>query len=134
MQNLGQRKGFDMGVSRMLLVFAIAIIMAMFLVWERNKIIELGYQVAKLQKNSTELSEKNRKLNYHVDRLKSPQIIVYKIQSLKMPLVPQDATSGIIMLGQAKLQETVAKSLKTSLNKDLYTQKDQILNCCSLHN
>lgn len=123
-----------MGVSRMLLVFAIAIIMAMFLVWERNKIIELGYQVAKLQKNSTELSEKNRKLNYHVDRLKSPQIIVYKIQSLKMPLVPQDATSGIIMLGQAKLQETVAKSLKTSLNKDLYTQKDQILNCCSLHN
>ena len=134
MQNLGQRKGFDMGVSRMLLVFAIAIIMAMFLVWERNKIIELGYQVAKLQKNSTELAEKNRKLNYHVDRLKSPQIIVYKIQSLKMPLVPQDATSGIIMLGQAKLQENVAKSRKTSLNKDLYTQKDQILNCCSLHN
>ena len=123
-----------MGVSRILLVFTIAIILAMFLVWERNKMIELGYQVAKLQKNCTELSEKNRKLNYHVDRLKSPQIIVYKIQSLKMPLVPQDATSGIIMMGQAKFQENVAKSLKTSLNKDLYTQKDQIINCCSLHN
>ena len=123
-----------MGISRILLVFTIAIILAMFLVWERNKMIELGYQVAKLQKNCTELSEKNRKLNYHVDRLKSPQIIVYKIQSLKMPLVPQDATSGIIMMGQAKFQENVAKSQKTSLNKDLYTQKDQILNCCSLHN
>ena len=123
-----------MGVSRILLVFTIAIIMAMFLVWERNKIIELGYQVAKLQKNCTELSEKNRKLNYHVDRLKSPQIIVYKIQSLKMPLIPQDATLGIIMMGQTKFQENVAKSLKTSLNKDLYTQKNQIINCCSLHN
>jgi len=123
-----------MGISRILLVFTIAIMMAMFLVWERNKIIELGYQVAKLQKNCTELSEKNRKLNYHVDRLKSPQIIVYKIQSLKMPLVPQDATSGIIMMGQAKFQENVAKSQKTSLNKDLYTQKGHILNCCSLHN
>ena len=123
-----------MGVSRILLVFTIAIIMAMFLVWERNKIIELGYQVARLQKNCTELSEKNRKLNYHVDRLKSPQIIVYKIQSLKMPIIPQDETSGIIMMGQAKFQENVAKSLKTSLNKNLYTQKDQILNCCSLHN
>lgn len=123
-----------MGVSRTLLVFTIAIIMAMFLVWERNKIIELGYQVARLQKNCTELSEKNRKLNYHVDRLKSPQIIVYKIQSLKMPLIPQDATSGIIMMGQAKFQEHVANSLKTSLNKDLHTQKGQILNCCSLHN
>ena len=123
-----------MGVSRILLVFTIAIIMAMFLVWERNKIIELGYQVAKLQKNCTELSEKNRKLNYHVDRLKSPQIIVYKIQSLKMPIIPQDETSGIIMMGQAKFQENVAKSLKTSLNKDLYTQKDKFLNCCPLHN
>ncbi len=123
-----------MGVSRILLVFIIAIVMAMFLVWERNKTIELGYHVAKLQKNCTELSEKNRKLNYHVNRLKSPQVIVYKIQSLKMPLVPQDATSGIIMLGQTKFQENVAKSQKTSLNKDLYTQKDQILNCCSLHN
>ena len=123
-----------MGVSRILLVFTIAIIMAMFLVWERNKIIELGYQVARLQKNCAELSEKNRKLNYHVNRLKSPQIIVYKIQSLKMPLVPQDATLGIIMMGQAKFQENVAKSLKTSLNKDLYTQKNQIINCCSLHN
>jgi len=123
-----------MGVSRILLVFTIAIIMAMFLVWERNKIIELGYQVARLQKNCAELSEKNRKLNYHVNRLKSPQIIVYKIQSLKMPLVPQDTTLGIIMMGQAKFQENVAKSLKTSLNKDLYTQKGQIINCCSLHN
>lgn len=123
-----------MGVSRILLVFIIAIVMAMFLVWERNKTIELGYQVAKLQKNCTELSEKNRKLNYHVNRLKSPQMIVYKIQSLKMPLVPQDATSGIIMMGQAKFQENMAKSQKTSLNKDLYTQKGQILNCCSLHN
>ena len=108
--------------------------MAMFLVWERNKIIELGYQVAKLQKNCTELSEKNRKLNYYVNRLKSPQIIAYKIQSLNIALVPQDETSGIIMMGQAKFQESVAKSLKTSLNKDLYTQKDQILNCCPLHN
>ena len=123
-----------MGVSRILLVFTIAIIMAMFLVWERNKIIELGYHVARLQKNCSELSEKNRKLNYHVNRLKSPQIIVYKIQSLKMPLVPQDTTLGIIMMGQAKFQENVAKSLKTSLNKDLYTQKGQIINCCSLHN
>ena len=123
-----------MGVSRILLVFTIAIVMAMFLVWERNKIIESGYQVARLQKNCTELSEKNRKLNYHVNRLKSPQIIVYKIQSLKMPLIPQDETSGIIMMGQAKFQENVAKSLKTSLNKDLYTQKDKFLNCCPLHN
>ncbi len=123
-----------MGVTRILLVFAIAISMAMFLVWERNKTIELGYQVARLQKNCAELSERNRKLNYHVDRLKLPQVIVYKIQSLKMPLIPQDATSGIIMLGQAKFQENVARSLKASLSKDLYTQKDLNINCCSLHN
>jgi len=61
----------------------------MFVVSERNKIIETGYLVAKLQRNCDESSEKNRKLNYHVGRLKSPEVIVYKVQSLKLPLIPQ---------------------------------------------
>lgn len=123
-----------MGISRVLFIFVIAIAMAMILVWERNKIIELGYQVARLEKNCTELSEKNRKLHYHVNRLKSTQMIVYKIQSLKIPLIPQDEKSGIIMMGKEKFQENVAKSVKMSSKKELYTLKDQILNCCSLHN
>lgn len=115
-------------------MLTIAIAMAMFVVSERNKIIEIGYQVAKLQRNCDELSEKNRKLNYHVSRLKSPEVIVYKVQSLKLPLIPQEDTSGIMIAGRIKLKENNAiRAQKMSVNKDLYTQKGPLLNCCSLH-
>lgn len=122
-----------MGVSRMLVMFTTAIAMAVFVVWERNKIIEIGYQVAKLQKECDELSEANRKLNYHVGRLKSPENIVYKVQSFKLPLILREDSSGIMIAGQIKLKEDALKVKKMNYHKGLYTQKDPLLNCCSLH-
>lgn len=107
--------------------------MAIFVVSERNKIIETGYIVAKLQRNCDELSEKNRKLGYYVDRLKSPEVIVYKVLSLKLPLVPQEDESGMIA-GRIKLKDDVRKAMKTVAHKDIFTQKVSRLECCSLHN
>ena len=123
-----------MGVSRILLVFAIVIGMAMFVVRERNEVIGIGYRVAALQKNCEELTEKKRKLEYHVKRLKSPEIIAYKVQSLKLPLVPREETSGIIMMGQTKYKENMMNVVKAGSNKGLYTQKNPYSDCCSLHN
>ncbi|MBW7898277.1 Cell division protein FtsL [Candidatus Brocadiaceae bacterium B188] len=122
-----------MGISRMLLMFTITVFMAIFVVSERNKIIETGYIVAKLQRNCDELSEKNRKLGYYVDRLKSPEVIVYKVLSLKLPLVPQEDESGMIA-GRIKLKDDVRKAMKTVAHKDIFTQKVSRLECCSLHN
>lgn len=122
-----------MGVSRILVMFAIAIAMAVFVVWERNKIIEIGYQVAKLQRNCDELSEANRKLNYYVGRLKTPENIVYKVQSLKLPLILQEDSSGMMVAGQIRPKESTMRALKAKLNKDLYTQKGVALDCCPLH-
>ncbi|MBU6391881.1 MAG: hypothetical protein KGJ87_04360 [Planctomycetota bacterium] len=113
-----------MVVSRILLVFTIAISLAMFVVYEKNKMIEIGYQVAKAQKTCAELSEKNRKLRHHVDRLKAPEIIALKVQSLKLPLVLQEESAEILVANQIKGKENMMKSVKTSLNKNLYTQKD----------
>ncbi len=107
--------------------------MSMLLVLERNKIIEVGYQVAKLQKNCAELSEKNRKLNYYVSRLKSPEIIAYKVQSLKLPLIPQEGSPGVMVAGQILLKEDMIKTINMNPNKDLYTQRAPVLDCCSLH-
>ncbi|HHT9130053.1 MAG TPA: septum formation initiator family protein [Candidatus Brocadiaceae bacterium] len=105
-------------------MFTIAISLAVFVVYEKNKMIEIGYQVAKLQKNYAKLSETNRKLKHHVDRLKSPEIIALKVQSLKLPLIPQEESSEILVANQIKCKENMMQSVKTSLNKDLYTQKD----------
>jgi len=107
--------------------------MAMFVALERNKTLEVGYQIAKLQKNYAELEEKNKILNYKVSRLKKPEIIAIKVQSLKLPLTIQEERTGIILMGQ-KFKDNVMKATDTNFIKDLYTQKELNLNCCSLHN
>lgn len=134
MQNLERQKGFNMGIARILLMFFITIMMATLVVWERNKIVEIGYQVAKLQKDCAELSEKSRKMNYHVSRLLSPDIIAYKIQILKLPLIPQGDLPAILVARQVNRERNATGLIKTSLAEDLYTQKVPLLNCCSLHN
>lgn len=111
-----------MGISRILLMFVIIISMAIFVVSERNKIIEVGYQVAKLQKNCDELSEKNRKLNYYVGRLKSPEAIVFKVQSLRLPLVLREDESGMIA-GRIRLKRDGMNAAKTVVHKDVFTQR-----------
>ena len=107
--------------------------MAMFVALERNKTLEIGYQIAKLQKSYAELEEKNKILNYKVSRLKNPEIIAIKVQSLKLPLAIQEEKTGIILMGQ-KFKNNVMKATDTNFIKDLYTQKELNLNCCSLHN
>lgn len=111
-----------MGISRMLLMFTISISMAIFVVSERNKIIAIGYHVAKLQKNCDELSEKNRKLNYYVGRLKSPEAIVFKVQSLNLPLVLREDESAIVA-GRIRLKRDGMNAKKTVVRKDVFTQR-----------
>lgn len=110
-----------MGVSRIVFLLAIAIAMAMFVVSERNNTIEIGYQIAKLQKNCVELSEKNRKLGYYVDKLKSPDVIAYKVQSMKLPLNSQEEFRGTLVASRTKPKEDATK---TRVNKNLVTQKE----------
>lgn len=76
--------------------------------------------MAKLQRNCDELSEANRKLNYYVGRLKTPENIVYKVQSLKLPLILQEDSPGTMVAGYMKLKEN---AVKANQNKDLYTKR-----------
>lgn len=46
---------------------------ALFCVWSRVRIVQMGYEVSNLQKNADELSKKFSHLNVEVERLKSPQ-------------------------------------------------------------
>lgn len=116
-----------MGVTRILLLFTIAITMAMFVVWGKNETIQMGYQIAMLQKKHAELFEKKRKLNHYVNQLKSPEIIANKVHSLKLTLVPREYQPGILMAGQIKLKEQATGVTKATFYKNLYTQKESVL-------
>lgn len=119
-----------MGVSRIVFLLSIAIAMAMFVVSERNNTIEIGYQIAKLQKSCVELSEKNRNLAYYVDKLKSPDVIAYKVQSMKLALNPQEEFRGTLVASRTKQKEDATK---IRVNKTLVTQKEPATTGRSLH-
>ncbi|MBI5309186.1 MAG: hypothetical protein HZB37_12875 [Planctomycetes bacterium] len=110
-----------MGVSRIVFLLAIAIAMAMFVVSERNNTIEIGYQIAKLQKSCAELSEKNRNLAYYVDKLKSPDVIAYKVQSMKLSLNQQQEFRGTLVASRTQPKEDATK---LRINRNLVTQKE----------
>ena len=119
-----------MGISRVIFLLSIAITMAMFVVSERNSTIEIGYQIAKLQKSCVELSEKNRKLAYDVDNQKSPNAIACKVQFMKLALNPQEEFRGTLVASRTKLKEDTAK---IRVNKTLVTQKEPATTGRSLH-
>ncbi|OHB74326.1 MAG: hypothetical protein A2W17_10295 [Planctomycetes bacterium RBG_16_41_13] len=121
-----------MGMFRWLVMFAIIIAMAVLVVWERNKTIETGYQVAQLQKDFNEMTERNKNLNYYVQKLKAPEVIVNKVKTYQLALLPQEGSQNSVVARNAK--EGVAVSLKTIMAGNLYTQKEQILRGRALHN
>lgn len=122
-----------MEMFRWLVMFAIAIAMAVLVVWERNKIIETGYQIAELQKEFIELSERNKKLDYYVLRLKSPEVIVDKVKAYQLALLPQQEDSSN-RLAARKRKKSVEVSSKTIMAGNLYTQKESIFRGYASHN
>lgn len=117
---------------RWLVMFAIIITMAVLVVWERNKTIETGYHIAQLQKDFNEMSERNKNLNYYVQKLKSHEVIVDKVKTYQLALLPQEDSSNSVVARNIK--GSVAVSLKTIMAGNLYTQKGQILRGRALHN
>lgn len=131
-QNSELQKGFNMGMFRWLVMFAIIITMAVLVVWERNKTIETGYQIAQLQKDFNEMSERNKNLNYYVQKLKSHEVIVDKVKTYQLALLPKEYFQNSVVAGNIK--ENVGRDAKTIMAGNLYTQKEQILKGRVLHN
>ena len=131
-QNSELQKGFNMGMSRWLVMFAIIIAMAVLVVWERNKTIETGYQVAQLQKDFNEMTERNKNLNYYVQKLKAPEVIVNKVKTYQLALLPKEYFQNSVVAGNIK--GNVGRDAKTIMAGNLYTQKEQILRGRALHN
>ena len=78
--------------------------------------------MAELQKSWGELSEKNRKLAHYVDELRSPGVVAYQVQSMKLAhLNPQEEFRGTLVASRTKQKEDATK---IRLNKTLVTQKE----------
>lgn len=54
-------------------LFAVIVLVALFLVWARIQVIQLGYEVSRLRKEVRELGQRRDLLEADVAKLKSPE-------------------------------------------------------------
>jgi len=108
--------------------------MALLVVKERNEIFKTGYQIAKLQGEFLELSERNRKLYYHVQQLKLPKTIASKVRYLKLPVMPRDKRPEEIVIRETGINEGTEKTVKTAFKSNLCMRNNTAFNCCTFSN
>jgi len=73
-----------------LVVVAMGIAGALFLISQRSAITRTGYRVAQSELDRRRLVEQNRHLEARVARLKTPASLVKRIQTLQLDLVPPE--------------------------------------------
>lgn len=59
-------------IKRVGILVIVIVISALFCVWSRVQIVQIGYEITNLQKQSDELAKKASHLMLEVERLKSP--------------------------------------------------------------
>ena len=59
-------------IKRVVILIVVASLCALFAVWSRVRIVQLGYEMSVLQSEATELTKKVNHLKLEVERLKSP--------------------------------------------------------------
>lgn len=73
-----------------LVVVALGVGAALFLISERAAVVHAGYRVARLDTERVKQVEGNRRLDAQVARLKAPGAIVGKIKDFNLELAPPD--------------------------------------------
>lgn len=76
-----------MKICRFLLIIIIIVIMSLIMVWERNQITKIGYEVSRLQNRKNDLIEENRILRLKTGNLLAEERIAFLIKSLDLNLV-----------------------------------------------
>jgi cell division protein FtsL len=69
---------------------AASLLVALFCVWTRVQVIELGYEVSQLRKETTELAQRRDLLEADVAALKSPERLAQAAATLGMRLPQGD--------------------------------------------
>lgn len=73
-----------------LLVVALAVGGALFLISERAAVTHAGYRVARLEGEHRRLVEANRKLEAQVAQLRTPAALAGKVKDLQLELIPPE--------------------------------------------
>lgn len=62
-------------IKKVVILSVVIVVSALFCVWSRVQIVQIGYEVSNLQKEEAELAKKMNHLKIEVERLKSPAVL-----------------------------------------------------------
>ena len=82
-----------MKVCRYGCILVVLLVMAIFTMSERSRIIKIGYDVTKMEDELARLSEESKKLRFKSDKLKKPEMISLKVKGMKLDLIVQEEES-----------------------------------------
>ena len=86
-----------MKVCRYGCILVVLLVMAIFAMSERSRIIKIGYDVTKMEDELARLSEESKKLRFKSDKLKRPEMITLKVKDMKLDLIVQEEESTSIV-------------------------------------
>ena len=101
-----------MKVGRYGCILVIILIMAIFIMSEGSRKIQIGYDIARMEDELVRLSEERKKLIFKSDKLKKPEMISMKVQDMKLNLkVQEDEEIAIVK----KSPEHLDKKLESKI-------------------
>jgi len=75
-----------MTLRRLVVIAAVVGLMAIFIVYERSRIIRAGYKISELSRDEVKLVEEIRMRNVQVTRLRQPDVIAQQVEKLRLGL------------------------------------------------
>ena len=76
-----------MTLRRVVIVAGLIGLMAIFIVYERSRIVRAGYRISELSRDETSLVEQVRIRNVEVTQLRQPEFIARQVERLRIGLV-----------------------------------------------
>lgn len=76
-------------IRRITIIFAAGVLLALAYVWIRIQVIQLGYEVSKIRRETTELKEQKNMIGAEVEKLKSPtriELVARDNFGMRLPL------------------------------------------------
>ncbi len=87
-----------MRVCRYICVLLIILIMTIFTISESSRTVNIGYNIARMEKELKRLSEENKKLEYKSGRLKVREKVSLRVKDMKLNLIIPDKGKDIILV------------------------------------
>ncbi len=102
-----------MKVCRYGCILVVILIMAIFTMSEGSRIIQIGYDITRMEDELAKLSEESKKLKFKSGKLKKPDKISMKVKDMKLDLsVQKDEDIAVVKKSHKHLDKKLGSKIE----------------------